>query len=84
MVSQVWTYSLDSSSVTITEAFDLVVLSVLVTSGTCTITGSIGAGGLPPTPITLNQGQGVNFSTAGELLSNITITSNGTTNLTGR
>ena len=84
MVSQIWTYPLVSSTVTITESFDLVVLSILVTSGTCTVLGSIGAGGLPPTAITLSQGQGVNFSTAGELLSNITITSSGTTILTGR
>lgn len=84
MISQVWTYPLVSDTVIITENFDLVVLSILVTSGSCTITGSIPAGGLPPTAITLTQGQGVTFSTAGELLSNITITSSGTTVLSGR
>jgi hypothetical protein len=84
MVSQIWTYPLVSDTVTITESFDLVVLSIFVSNGSCSVLGSIGAGGLPPTAITLTQGQGITFSTAGELLSNITITSSGTTILTGR
>jgi hypothetical protein len=84
IVSQIWTYPLVSSTVTITESFGLVILSILVTSGTCVITGSRGAGSLPPTAITLSQGQGMTITSEGELLSGTIITSSGTTVLSGR
>jgi hypothetical protein len=84
ITSQIWTYTLTSSTVVIDESFGLVVLSILVTSGSCVITGSRPSGGLPPTPITLTQGQSMTITSEGELLGGTTITSSGTTVLSGR
>jgi hypothetical protein len=86
ITSNVWTYTLTSSTITIDETFDLVVLSILATSGSCTIIGSLTASGLPSQSITLNEGQSltVSSSSGSALLSGIEITSSGTTVLTGR
>jgi hypothetical protein len=84
ITSQIWTYTLTSSTVVIDESFGLVVLSILVTSGSCVITGSRPADGLAPTAITLSQGQGMTITSEGQLLSGTTITSSGTTILSGR
>jgi hypothetical protein len=84
VTTQIWTQSLTSSTLIIDEDFDLVLLSVLVTSGSCIITGSLGLGGLPSEGITLTQGQGMNITSNGSLLTGITIVSSGTTILSGR
>ena len=84
ITSQIWTYTLTSSTVVIDESFGLVVLSILVTSGSCVIVGSRPANTLPPTPITLSQGQSMTITSEGELLAGTTITSSGTTVLSGR
>lgn len=83
--SNIWTYTLTSSTLLIDEDFDLVVLSILVTSGSCTIIGGLNAAGLPSQPIVLTEGQSLNVSSSGSyILTGITITSSGTTILTGR
>ena len=83
--SNIWTYTLTSSTLIIDETFDLVVLSILASSGNCTITGSLNAAGLPSQPIVLAEGQSLNLSSSGSyILTGITITSSGTTLLTGR
>lgn len=84
ITTQIWTQNLISSTLVIDEDFDLVLLSILVTSGSCDITGSLGLGGLPSNAMTLTQGQGLNITSNGSLLTGITITSSGTTILSGR
>jgi len=84
ITSQIWTYTLTSGTIVIDESLGLVVLSVLVTSGSCVIEGSKPVGTFTPTPITLTEGQGITITSQGQLLAGTTITSSGTTILTGR
>ena len=78
--SQVWTYELSSASLTIDNTFDFTVVSILVTGWTVVVTGGLIAGGLPSTDMTLNEGQGVTFSSGNNnniILSNITVDATG-------
>jgi hypothetical protein len=84
VTSQIWTYTLTSGTIVIDESLGLVVLSVLVTSGSCVIEGSRPAGTFTHTPITLTQGQGMTITSEGQILAGTTITSSGTTILSGR
>jgi hypothetical protein len=84
ITSQIWTYTLTSDTIVIDESLGLVVLSVLVTSGSCVIEGSRPAGTFTHTPITLTQGQGMTITSEGQLLAGTTIVSSGTTILSGR
>ena len=86
--SKVWTYQLSSSTLTIDSSFGFTVLSLLVTSGTVIVTGSLFSGGITSTGMTLVMGQGVSFTSGNNnniILSGIDIdASSGTVVITGR
>lgn len=74
--SKIWTYQLSSTSLTIDGSFDFTVLSILCTAGDVVVTGDLVAGGLPSSPITLSQGQGITLTSGNNnniVLSNIIV-----------
>ena len=62
VLSNIWTYTLTSDSLYIDDTFGFTVISVLCTTGSVDVTGSLTRGGLASTPITLTQGQGMVIS----------------------
>ena len=62
IVSNIWTYELSSDSIYIDDSFGFTVISVLCTTGSVSILGSLTRGGLASAPITLTQGQGITIS----------------------
>jgi hypothetical protein len=88
VLSNIWTYTLSSESLYVDDTFGFTIISVLATSGSVIITGSLTRGGLASTPITLTQGQGVTISGGNDstiIISGTTIdASSGTAILQGR
>ena len=82
-----WTYNLVNGSITITPAFSLTRLQVLLVSGTGTATGSLNTGGIPSQPLALTIGVPLGFSNGPSsvlVLEDITITTTGTIQIIGR
>ena len=60
-----WTYTLTSGTLEINSqdgAFFVSILTEAANSGACTVLGGIPFKTLPPTPVTLENGEGANFS----------------------
>jgi hypothetical protein len=88
VLSNIWTYTLTSNSIFIDDTFGFTIISVLCTTGSVSITGSLTRGGFASTPIILLQGQGITISGGSVstiIISDITIdATSGTAILQGR
>lgn len=60
--TNVWTYTLTNSSLSITSSDNAVRLSVICRLGTISVAGSGSFKGIASDPITLNEGQGVTLT----------------------
>jgi hypothetical protein len=58
---QFWTYQLTNDSITFDESFGLGMISVLLTSGSATVSGNIQAGDLPSENLALVVGLPITF-----------------------
>jgi hypothetical protein len=61
LTQQYWTFELVNDSITITSDFAFSVISVVLTTGTGTILGSLSPNGISSTPLTLLQNLTVTF-----------------------
>ena len=87
IVIKTWTYNLVNDTIVINETFGLTNLSILLTSGTGSVTGSLASGGLPSQPLALTIGQPLNISSGSSsqiILGTLTITTSGTIEIIGR
>jgi hypothetical protein len=87
VLSNQWTYTLSNSTINITQNFAFTVISILATTGTTTVLCSLQSNGIPPTPITLSEGQSLTIGSgdsSSNLLDGITITTAGVTSLIAR
>lgn len=87
IVTKTWTYNLVNSTLIIDETFGLTNLSILLTSGTGSVTGSLASGGLQSQPLSLTVGQPLNISSGSSsqiILGALTITTTGTIEIIGR
>jgi hypothetical protein len=87
IVVNTWTYNLVNDILIINENFGLTNLSILLTSGTGSVTGSIAANNLPSQPLALTIGQPLNISSGASsliLLGDLIISTTGTIILIGR
>ena len=87
IVSRSWTQNVVASTLTITSDYGLTIISILASSGSVTIIGSLTANGIPSDPIVLTQGQSVTISSGVEStipLDGIVITAAGTAIIVAR
>jgi|LakMenEpi03Aug12_release.lakeMendotaPanAssembly.Ray.scaffolds.fasta_scaffold1888205_2 hypothetical protein len=56
-----WTYQVSNSTLLIDETFGLGMISIMLTSGTATVSGSVNAGGLPSSNLALTIGLPITF-----------------------
>jgi hypothetical protein len=87
IVTKTWTYNLVNNTLIIDETFGLTNLSILLTSGTGSVTGSLASGGLPSQPLALTIGQPLNISSGSSsqiILGTLTVTTGGTIEIIGR
>lgn len=87
VVSNSWTQALNNGTLTIDQNYGFSIISILATTGTCTITGSLIANGVASTPITLAEGQAVTISSGEDStlpVAGITITTAGTASIVAR
>jgi hypothetical protein len=56
-----WTYEINNTSITIDETFGLGMVSLVLNSGSATVSGSITAGGLPSSNLQLIVGVPITF-----------------------
>lgn len=87
ITAKTWTYNLINGSITITPAFSLTRLQILLISGTGSATGSLTVNGIAPQALPLTIGQPLSFSNGSMspiALDDITITTTGTILLIGR
>lgn len=86
IVQKTWTYQISAGSLTITNDFGLVKLSIVLQSGTGTIVGTELCNGIASTPINLVIGQPilVTGDTSGVPISEYTITTTGVVALIGQ
>lgn len=87
ITAKTWTYNLVNGSITITPAFSLTRLQILLVSGTGSATGSLTANGIPSEPLDLTIGVPLSFSngpSSAIALDDITITTTGTILIIGR
>jgi hypothetical protein len=87
IVIKTWTYNLVNDTLIVNENFGLTNLSILLTSGTGSVTGSLAANGLPSQPLTLTIGQPLNISSGASsqiILGELTMTTTGTIEIIGR
>jgi hypothetical protein len=56
-----WTYQVTNTTLTIDETYGLGMVSLMLTSGTATVSGSINAGGLASTNLALTVGLPITF-----------------------
>lgn len=84
---QIWSHELTaaSSPLVIDSTFGLTTLSIVLTAGAGTFTGTLTSGGTPSSAITLVIGESITVSGGGGfLLDGITITTTGTVSILGR
>jgi hypothetical protein len=86
IVQKTWTYQISASSLTITNDFGLVKLSIVLQSGTGTLVGTELCNGVASIPINLVVGQPilVTGDTSGVPISEYTITTTGVVALIGQ
>lgn len=87
IVSNSWTYTLNNNTLVIDQNYGFNIVSILATTGSCTITGSLIANGVPAAPITLQEGQAVTISSGEDstlIMSGITITTGGVASIVAR
>lgn len=61
--TNVWTYTIDGSSITVNAVESVQRVSVICSSGEISILGSSKFQGIPPVPVTLAVGQGITIAT---------------------
>lgn len=85
-IQSFWTYQLTSgNTIVIDESFSLTQVSVLLTSGNGTVSGTNIAGGLPSQNLALSIGNPITFGGSGTLLiTGLTIASSGNIYIIGR
>jgi len=85
-VSQnIWTYKLNGGNLNIDSNYGLLVVSILLESGTGTVSGTDLLNGIPSTPIDLTIGVPLTISTDGNtVLGNLNITTTGVISIVGR
>lgn len=87
IVTKTWTYNLVNSTLLFDEGYGLTNLSILLTSGTGSVTGSLASGGITSQPLALTVGQPLNISSGSSsqiILGALTITTTGTIEIIGR
>jgi hypothetical protein len=87
IVIKTWTYNLVNDTIFIDENYGLTNLSILLTSGTGSVTGSLAANGLPSQPLALTIGQPLNISSGASsqiILGALTVITTGTIEIIGR
>ena len=87
IVVKTWTYNLVNSTIVIDENYGLTSLSILLTSGSGSVTGSLSANGIASQPLALTVGQPLNISSGLSsqiILGALTITANGTIEIIGK
>lgn len=85
IVKKIWTQTLTASTLIIDETYGLTTVSLILISGTGSVTGSGFAGSISSTPISLSVGVGFNVgSGSNALLDGVTITTTGVIALVGR
>lgn len=65
---KIWTYELVNNTMSIDTTFGLTILSLVLTAGAGTVTGSYSADGYAPSPIPLVVGQPITISSDGNNL----------------
>jgi hypothetical protein len=86
-VKKIWTKSITNSTLTIDGNYGLTVLSIVLQSGSGTVSGNLMTiNGVNSTPLNLTVGQAItiNTGTSSSLLTGITITTTGTVAIIGR
>ena len=86
-VIKIWTKSITNSTLTIDGNYGLTVLSIVLQSGSGTVSGNLMTiNGVNSTPLNLTVGQAItiNTGTSSSLLTGITITTTGTVAIIGR
>lgn len=85
-VSQnIWTYKLSAGTLNIDSNYGLLVISVILESGTGTVTGTALLNGVASTPIDLAVGVPLTISTDGNtILGDVSITTTGVVSIVGR
>lgn len=61
--TNVWTYTIDGSSISVNAVENVQRVSVICSSGEVTILGSSNFQGIPPVPVSLAVGQGITIAT---------------------
>lgn len=85
ITQELWTYELNNGTLVIDESFGLTKLSLVLNSGSGTITGGLQlANGVASLPVTMVIGQPLNIpSNSGTPLNNITISTTGVVSIFG-
>jgi hypothetical protein len=86
IVKKIWTQTLTASTITIDQTYGLTEVSLLLISGTGSVTGTGFAGSISSSPISLPVGVGFNIGSGSSnaLLDGVTITTTGVIALVGR
>ena len=81
----IWTYKLTAGNLNIDANYGLLVVSILLESGTGTVTGTALVNGVSSVPIDLAVGVPLNISTDGNtILGNLNISTTGVVSIVGR
>tara|TARA_R110000868_G_scaffold181220_2_gene422053 strand:- start:1002 stop:1268 length:267 start_codon:yes stop_codon:yes gene_type:complete len=87
IASRFWTYNLVNDTINIDGSFGLTTLSILLTSGTGSVEGTLAANGIASQSLALTIGQPVNISSGNNgtiLIGELVITTTGTIEIIGR
>ena len=85
--SNFWTYNLVNETITVDESYGLTTLSILLTSGTGFVQGTVAANSTPSQPLALTIGQPLNVSSGNNgtiLIGSLVISTTGTIVIIGR
>lgn len=81
----IWTYKLNAGTLNIDADYGLLIVSILLESGTGTVTGTALLNGVASVPIDLTVGVPVTISTDGNtILGDVSITTTGVVSIIGR
>lgn len=61
--TNVWTYTIDGSSISVNAVENVQRVSVICSSGVVSILGTAKFQGIPPVPVSLSVGQGITIAT---------------------
>jgi hypothetical protein len=87
IASSFWTYNLINDTINIDSSYGITTISILLTSGTGSVEGTLGANGIASQPLALTIGQPVNISSGNNgtiLIGALVITTTGTVEIIGR